>query len=188
MKIGLLGGTFNPIHIGHLILAQEAWHQLELDKVIFVPAYMPPHKQIDRAIAPGDRLNMVRLALEKAPYCSISTYELDQRKVSYTIDTVRHFKRSLEDEYFFIAGADAARDIASWKDHEALLDEIKFVIANRGDNKKDSSGEKRFIKIDIPRIDISSSSIRERILQERPIDFFVPRKVLLYIRDKGLYK
>lgn len=188
MKIALLGGTFNPIHIGHLILAQEAWHQLELDKVVFVPAYMPPHKQIDGAVAPGDRLNMVCLALEGVPYCAISTCEIDQRKVCYTIDTIRYFKKNSDEEYFFIAGADAAEDISSWKDHDALLDETKFVIATRGDVKKDRSREKRFINIDIPRIDISSSSIRERIRLEQPIDFFVPRKVLLYIRNKGLYK
>ncbi|MBD3426165.1 MAG: nicotinate-nucleotide adenylyltransferase [Candidatus Omnitrophica bacterium] len=189
MKIGLLGGTFNPIHTGHLILAQECWSQLVLDKVIFVPAFMPPHKQMEKDVSAADRLNMLRMALEEDDRFEISTYEVDKEGVSYSIDTVRYMKKKYPDgDIFFLTGADSAESLSMWKEIEALLEESTFVIASRpgwGDN---SPYEKKIKRIIIPSIEISSSDIRQRIGQRSPIDYLTPRQVVRYIRNKGLYR
>ncbi len=110
MKIGLFGGTFNPIHLGHLVLAQECWFSLSLDKLVFIPAFMPPHKNVDGDILVSDRLNMVRLALEGDKRFEISTYEIDRGETCYTVDTIKHFvgHYGANNEFFFIAGDDSA--------------------------------------------------------------------------------
>lgn len=189
MRTGLLGGTFDPVHIGHLLLAQEAWYQLELDKVIFVPAYRAPLKKREINVAASDRLNMLRMAVGDIPHFGISTYELDQREECYTVDTVRHFRRVLDGELFFLTGADVAGTLGEWKDAEQLLKEVNFVIATRPGFDKDVKEMAGKIKyISMPSMEISSSSIRDRIAESRPVDFIVPRKVLEYIRNKGLYR
>ncbi len=190
MKIGLLGGTFNPIHIGHLILAQECWYRLSLDKVIFIPAFMPPHKGVEDGLSAADRLNMVRLALEGDDRFEISTYEIDKEGTSYSIDTIRHFREKLGKggEIFFLAGGDSAEGLSAWKDIDDILRESTFVIATRpgwGDN---SPYEKEVKRVVMPMIEVSSSAIRERIKNGEPIDCLVPSKVVSYIRRKGLYR
>ena len=109
MRLGILGGTFNPIHVGHLILAQECWYRFSLEKVIFVPAFKPPHKEVEDDISPQHRLDMVRLFIEKDKRFEISTYEIDKEGVSYSIDTIDHFKDKYgpDAELFFLTGSDA---------------------------------------------------------------------------------
>ena len=190
MRIGILGGTFDPVHIGHLVLAQECWYQLDLDKVIFVPVFVPPHKDLQGEVSPADRLNMVRLALEGDDRFGISTYEIDKAGTSYSIETVKHVKKECagDDEVFFLAGSDAGENLEEWKDIDAILDLTTFVIASRPGWEGRSRYEGRVKRIIIPGMDISSSAVRERIRQQRPIDHIVPARVVGYIRDKGLYR
>ena len=190
MKIGIFGGTFDPVHTGHLVLAQEAWFVFALDKVIFVPAYIPPHKRISGEVSPADRLNMLRIALEKDERFEISTYEMDKAEVCYSVDTVRYFKSVYGDdsEYFFIAGSDSAEDLHTWKDPEELLDMVKFTAAGRKGHSSKSEYEDRICRMDMPLIEVSSSMLRTRLKQREPIDYLIPAEVVSYIRKKGLYR
>ncbi|MFH1665940.1 MAG: nicotinate-nucleotide adenylyltransferase [Candidatus Omnitrophota bacterium] len=189
MNIGLLGGTFDPVHTGHLILAQECWHQLMLDKVIFVPAHIPPHKEIQSGVSPADRLNMLRLALEGDNRFEISTYDIDKGGISYSIETIRHFreKYGMDAGIFFLTGADSAEGLSAWKNIDDILDLAVFVIATRPGWSQDSVYERRLKRLEIPVIDISSSDIRERIRGKSPVDYLLPQAVVRYIRNKGLY-
>jgi nicotinate-nucleotide adenylyltransferase len=190
MRIGLLGGTFNPIHVGHLILAQECWHRLGLDKVVFIPSYIPPHKELEGEVGAADRLNMTRLALEGDVRFEISTYELDKGGVSYTIDTIRHFRELYGDKtgLFFLTGADSAESLSMWNDPEEILKLSTFVIASRPGWGKQSPYSERVTWLEMPELEISSSMIRRRIAQRQPIDYYVPSPVVAYIRNKGLYR
>lgn len=190
MKIGLLGGTFNPIHMGHLILAEECWYKLGLDKVVFIPAFIPPHKDVEGGVSPADRLNMVRLALEGEKRFEISTYELDKGGTSYTVETLTHFRGVYGGtaHLFFITGADSAESLSMWKDPDEILSLATFVIATRPGWGKDSPYNDRVTRLEMPEIEISSSMIRQRIKLREPIDYLVPSRVLDYIRNKGLYR
>lgn len=189
MKIGLLGGTFNPVHIGHLVLAEECWHRFGLDKVVFIPAYIQPLKEAEGSVSASDRLNMVRLALEGDDRFTISTFEIDKGGTSYSIDTIKHFKEENEEaELFFITGADSAESLSMWKDIDKILSLTTFIIASRPGWGENSPYEDRVKRIVIPGIEISSSDIRERIKNRQPIDYLVPEKVVEYIRNKGLYR
>lgn len=190
MKIGLLGGTFNPIHIGHLVLAQESWFQLALNKVVFVPACLPPHKAVEPDVSgPIDRLNMVRLALGDEDRFEVSTYEIDKGGTSYSIDTINYFTEmySKDVELFFLAGADSVETLHKWKDIDGILSSTHFVVATRPGWDEKSPFEEKVQRISIPAIEVSSTIIRKRIQKGRPIDYLVPSSVAQYIRDKGLY-
>jgi len=190
MRIGLLGGTFDPIHTGHLVLAQECWHKLNLDKVIFIPAYIPPHKELESDVAVSDRLNMVRLALESDDRFEISSYEIDKKDTSYSIDTLRYFSEKCgdEDELFFLLGADLVEGLSAWKEPEELFELACFVVCTRPGWDESSQYKDRIQYIEIPSIDVSSSMIRARIKNREPIDYLVPEVVVKYIRNKGLYR
>lgn len=186
----MLGGTFNPIHIGHLVLAQECWYQLGLDKVVFVPAYVPPHKELEKEVSAADRLNMTRLALEDDDRFEICTYEMDSAGTSYSIETIKYFRQELGpgDGLFFLTGADSAEGLSMWKEIDEILSLTTFVIATRPGWGADSPYEGRVKRIVIPALEISSRDIRERVRQKRPIDYLVPRGVAAHIRKKGLYR
>ncbi len=190
MRIGLLGGTFNPIHLGHMVLAQECWHHLALDKVYFIPAYMPPHKQIEGDATVADRVNMVRLALEGDDRFEVSTYEVDSEVKSYSVNTIKYFKEKYNEgaELFFLSGADSAESLSMWKDPDEILKLSTFVVATRPGWGEESAYEGLIHRIVIPNIEVSSSNIRERIHNRQPIDYLVPDKVVSYIRKKGLYR
>lgn len=190
MKLGILGGTFNPVHIGHLALAQECWHALALEKVIFVPAYLPPHKDVENDVSPADRLNMLRLALEEDDRFEISTHELDAGGTSYSIDTIKSFRKKYgEDaELFFLTGADSAESLSEWKDVDEVLRLATFVIATRPGWKAESPYGERVRHIDIPDVEVSSTMIRDRVRRREPVDYYVPAPVVRYIRNKGLYR
>jgi nicotinate-nucleotide adenylyltransferase len=199
--IGLLGGTFNPIHCGHLKVASTARKALSLKKVIFIPSAHPPHKKEDNLPAPADRYKMAKLAIADNAFFLISNVELKRRGKSWTIDTVRFFKK-LYPEYqiYFIVGADVVPEIPTWKNYKKLLKICKFVVVNRPGyietgvrcqvssvRTKIADYTKDFIKIKIPGIDISSTEIRKRIRNGKTINHFVPERVGKYIREKGLY-
>ena len=190
MKIGLLGGTFNPIHMGHLVLAQECWHRLSLDKIIFIPAYISPLKEVEGDVSAADRLNMVRLALKGDDRFGISTHEIDAGETSYSIDTIKHFMQKYKEkaELFFLTGADSAESLSMWKDIDDILRLTTFVVATRPGWGEDSDYEERIKRVVIPGVEVSSSMIRDRIRGHEPIDYLVPAAVGRYIRDKGLYR
>ena len=188
MRIGILGGTFNPIHIGHLILAEEAHFKLKLDKLIFVPAFVPPHKSSLDVINAKDRLEMVRLAIEDNPDFGLSTFEIDSKKKSYSIDTLKEFRAiyGADAELCFITGSDSLKDLFSWKNINDIFKISKFIVANRpGYPIKDVP--KEVDTVVITPIEVSSEDIRKRLSEGRSIRYLVTEKVRKYIADRKLY-
>ncbi|VYU23678.1 nicotinate-nucleotide adenylyltransferase [Clostridium tertium] len=196
MKIGIIGGTFNPIHLAHLYIAYEAKHQLELDKIIFIPAGSPPHKKDKDILEASLRYDMVYEAIKNYEDFEISDYEIEKRGLSYTFETLEHFKNN-DNELYFITGADCLMDIEKWKYPDKIFKLCNFVVFNRaGYSKKNLRIQKEKIQqkfntnitfLDIIDLEISSSIIRDRIKEGKKIDFFVPKEVLDYIIANNLY-
>lgn len=188
MKIGILGGTFNPIHIGHLILAEEVREKVGLDKIIFVPTYLPPHKE-DFGIAKAkDRLTMVKLATEGNPYFFVSDKEIQRDGRSYTIDTIREFKKEYpQDELFFLIGSDLLKYLEDWKDLQEVARLVTFIAATRPGYPLEEIPS--YIKtVAIRAVDISGFQIRECIKQSRSFRYLVPEAVYKYITGHKLYE
>lgn len=132
MKTGILGGTFNPVHLGHILLALEAREKLKLDEVLFIPTGDPPHKTGQALASAKDRHEMVRLAISGYPFFKVSSMEIDRKNKSYTIDTVRELKTQRPgDSFYFIIGLDAFMEIGSWKEPETLLNLVHFIVVSR---------------------------------------------------------
>lgn len=198
-RYGMMGGTFNPIHLAHLYIAYEAKENLNLDKVIFMVAGNPPHKKESSVIDSNYRYDMVKMAIKDYSGFEISDYEIKKQGYSYTYETLKYLKGDEEDiEVFFIAGADSLMDIEKWKNPELVLSNCTFVAFNRGEyNKETLEGQKKklqdkynsnIILLDIINLDISSSMIRERIINGKRVDFFMPQKVMKYIEQNNLYR
>ena len=189
MRIGILGGTFNPIHIAHLILAEEALSKLRLDKVVFVPTFIPPHKNIEGNVKPKDRLRMTELAIEGNASFGVSTFELDSKKKSYSIDTLKEFRRvyGKDAQLFFITGSDLLKDLFSWKNVNEIFKMSKFIVANRPGYPVDDVPEEIDTVVITP-IEISSEDIRRRIRDARSIRYLIPEKVRAYIVKHKLYR
>lgn len=201
MRVGLFGGTFDPVHYGHLLLADVAREQCDLDEIWFVPAALPPHKQ-DSTLAAGEaRAEMIELAVAGNPGMLVSRYELDRGGVSYTVDTLRHFAEETPDaELFFLMGADMLHDLPNWREaHEVCRLAIPIVAERPGSGPLDhdclkpiASAERietfREYQIEIPQIDLSSTDIRQRVKEERSIRYRTPRAVQKYIEAHGLYR
>lgn len=184
-----MGGTFDPIHNGHLVCAEEARCQLELDEVIFVPAGNPWQKGGGVSSA-EDRYLMTVLATASHENFSVSRIEIDRKGPSYTLDTLRVFRSFYDDvELFFITGADAVAEILSWKDPEAVLNEAHFVAATRPgyDIKNMEPVLEKVSVMHIPALAISSSDIRARVASGRPVRYLMPREVAQFIATRGLY-
>ncbi len=189
MKTGILGGTFDPVHLGHLILAQEIREKLGLHRVVFVPAYRAPHKGKAELAAGRHRLNMLKLAVRADPFFGVSGVELRRRGISYTIDTVNAFKRMYPgDEVFFIAGSDLAPDLKTWKEYRRLLKAVKFVVARRPGYPAGGKTVPGVTPVRIRAVDISSAEIRARIKDGLPVRYFLPESVHSYIESNGLYR
>jgi nicotinate-nucleotide adenylyltransferase len=189
MRIGILGGTFNPVHIGHLILAEEAHFKLKLDKIIFVPAFLPPHKEAESVINAKHRLHMVNLAIEDNRVFEVSTVEIDAKKKSYSIDTLKEFRKAYGEDaqLYFITGSDSLKDLFSWKNVNDIFKISKFVVANRpGYPVKEVPKEVETVVI--TPIEVSSEDIRRRLKEGRSIRYLVPEKVRKYIAEHDLYK
>jgi nicotinate-nucleotide adenylyltransferase len=187
-KIGILGGTFNPIHFGHLAIAQEAQQQLGLDQVIFVPCYLPPHKDNQQLVAAKYRYVMTRLAIAGNPHFMISDFEIRKEGTSYSIDTLRYFHQVYPKgtKFFFIIGADSQQYLHTWRQIDELLKLVTFVVVTRP-GQKNLKSKIRVRHVVMPGLDVSSSMIRKRVGLKQPIRYFVPDKVVQYIEKNKLY-
>lgn len=187
-RIGILGGTFNPLHIGHLAIAEVAQEKMDLDRVIFVPTAQPPHKRILHLASAQHRLEMVRLSIQNNPKFEVSDYEVKKGGKSYTIDTVEYFREKFghEAKLFFILGGDAAAQLHTWRQIDDLIQKISFVVVNRPGND-DCAPEIPHHSISMPGLDIASSYIRKRIHQGKSIKYLVPEEVFRYIEKHEIY-
>jgi nicotinate-nucleotide adenylyltransferase len=194
MRTGLFGGTFDPIHMGHLFVAETVRNDFNLDRILFIPAAIPPNKVGLTFSPPEVRMRMAALAVEENPHFHVSDLEIRRGGISYTIDTIRWLKASeawQEDELFLLIGSDSLLDLRTWKDPEALLDEIRILVVKRPDfdvESVDSAFRDRFELVQTPLIAISSTEIRERVRLRKSIRYWVPEAVEAYIHRKGLYR
>ena len=195
-RIGIMGGTFDPIHYGHLVAAEEAFSSLGLDRVIFVPTGESPHKRHRRVTLPEDRATMTLLATIDNPHFSLSRVEIDRGGSSHTVDTLREMRHWFEPspvEFFFITGMDAVLQLDTWKEAEALPDLCQLVAVGRpGFDIADMSGlpknlQRNIAFLEIPLLAISSTEIRLRIATKKSIRYLVPSAVENYIYKKNLY-
>lgn len=192
MKIAILGGTFDPPHLGHLILADTVIRELNYDKVLFIPSKIPPHKNISGEVSNEDRLNMLKLSIEDDKRFSFDDYELKSEGISYTIKTLNYLYENydIDGKIALIIGADLIKDFHKWKEPEKISELANIVAVNReeSDNLDKENIEKYNIKVIIaPRIDISSTLIRERIKKNKAFRYFLNDKVYNYIISNKLY-
>ncbi|NQT90271.1 MAG: nicotinate-nucleotide adenylyltransferase [Candidatus Omnitrophica bacterium] len=189
MRIGILGGSFNPVHSGHLNLAEDARRILDLEKVVFVPAYEPPHKSPDLLIDCEDRFRMLELAVRKNPAFEVSRYEIEKKTKSYTIETIEYLKEfyTADAELFFLIGADSLKELDTWKDVDRLSRLCHFVVCDRPGFSKDTKYP--WVEaIEIRPVDISSTQIRKMVKAGEDIGEFVPQAVSDYISKNTLYR
>jgi len=199
LKLGIMGGTFDPIHIGHLIVAEMARQQFTLDYVVFIPAGIPPHKTSKDLTQSKDRFEMVRLAISNNPFFDVSKCEIDKDKVAYTVDTLSELKFTYpkSTEFYYIIGMDSLFELRGWKNPTKLFTLCNIVVYGRpGFEEERTSEETRLLRAhfnaDIefvkgPRIDISSTLIREMIMSNMSVKYIVPEAVEEYIRKNCLY-
>lgn len=194
MKVCLFGGTFDPPHNAHFIIAEAIRESLDLNKIVFIPAYRPPHKFEVSPVTPVDhRIAMLKLCIDDLPQFEYSDIEIQRGGVSYTIDTIREVKKSkgisTEDLHFLI-GSDSLADFKSWKQWEDILAESRVIVARRPRfEKTDISPDllDRVTFLNLPRMEISSTEIRERFYSGRMTRFYVPVQVSEYIQKYNLY-
>jgi nicotinate-nucleotide adenylyltransferase len=215
-RIGIMGGTFNPVHYGHLAAAEEVRQRLSLDPVLFVPAFIPPHKQEKQRPTAAERREMVQLAIADNPHFDLSDVELERGGTSYTIDTVKSLRSSRSGSLlFFITGLDSFLDIRTWHQWDQLLGLCSFVVLSRpgyrfsalakldflkqyeeellsldgraiGQSRIQTSGYDLYLQL-IPQFDISATNIRTRVREGRSIKYLLPEVVEHYIIKKELY-
>ena len=198
-KVGIMGGTFDPIHIGHLILGEAAYEQYNLDKVLFMPAGRPPFKEGRKGMASNEqRTEMVRRAIASNPHFELSMLEMNEDGMSYTYRTLETLKKEHPDtEYYFIMGADSLLYFDSWMNPQRIADAAVIVVATRNHMPQETLDEKirqlcgtygaSIRKLETPNLDISSSQIREWVSQGRGIQYYVPDPEIRYIGEQGLY-
>lgn len=200
-RLGIMGGTFDPIHLGHLVTAEAARSEFNLDKVVFVPSGMPPHKKISQISQKEQRYLMTVLATSANPYFEVSRTEIEREGHSYAIDTVNYFQSIMRKscEVFFITGADAILEIVTWKDVEELIEKCTFIAATRPGfnlnilrnkllNRLTEVHMKKIIPLEVPAMAISSTDIRERVRKGRSIRYLLPEAVENYIIKNDLYE
>ena len=199
LKIAVLGGTFDPVHLGHLAVAAEACNLLNLNQLIFMPAGRPYFKNLENISAAKHRLNMLKLAIAGQPHYQISLIEIEREGPSYAVDSMARIKSGLkpEDELYFIMGWDSLLSLPQWYEASRLIEICRIVAAPRpgyplpdvSQIEKDLPGlAHRCIVMERPLIDISSTAIRQKVAAGLPIDDAVPPAVAEYIRKEGLYK
>jgi nicotinate-nucleotide adenylyltransferase len=188
--VGVFGGTFDPIHIGHLITAQSVLEMRNLKKIIFVPAYISPFKQNTRTTEGKHRLEMIRISIKENNFFEVSDFELKNKDVSYTIDTLKFLKKKY-DNIELIIGYDNIFEFHKWKDPDKIIDFAKLVVLKRK-TKNEPKRKDKFYKqaefLETPIIEISSTDIRERVKNKLSIDFLVTPKVKDYIFKHNIFK
>jgi nicotinate-nucleotide adenylyltransferase len=192
MKIGILGGSFNPVHIGHLLVAEDIIEKLKLDKIIFIPAYDPPHKK--NLLNFERRWQMLKMAIAKNPLFELSGIEKQRSGKSFTIDTLRELKKQYpKDKLFFIMGTDQFAELSTWKEPDKLFQLAEIIVMRRPGfelkkyPKRVAAKEKSVTLLDVIQIDIASAEIRYRIKNNLSIRYMLPEPVLHYIIRNRLY-
>lgn len=197
-KVGILGGTFNPVHIGHLILAETAYETFGLDYVLLMPNGNPPHKEINTEDGGIHRMNMLRLAVEDNPHLQLSSFELDKKGVMYTYRTLELLKEQHPDtEYYFILGADSLFDLKKWQKPDSICKNATLLAAVRDELGKERVKQQialleqefqaEIYLMDTPNLSFSSHNIRERIKNGKTVTYYIPKAVEEYIHDNNLY-
>ena len=191
MRTGIMGGTFNPIHYGHLLIAEEVHRIKGLDRIMFIPAASPPHREGKGIISSDHRYRMVGLAISSNNHFIASDLEMKRPGLSYTVDTIEELSRSYPgDEFFFIMGSDAFAEIDTWKEAERLITLCRIIVVQRKDHSLKELKDEWKGKIDIVHclsLNISASEIRRRIRERSPIKYLLPEKVEEYIYQHKLY-
>lgn len=198
-KIGIMGGTFDPIHFGHLFIAQTALDKLKLNKIIFIPTGKPPHKDERLITDSHKRVDMLNLAVKNNSKFETSLIEVTRKKTTYTIDTINELKQYYKEEtdFYFITGTDAFIGLETWKKYTQLLDTVKFIVMTREVANSELLDEKielftkeyraNITKIEIPTLDISSTDIRRRVKEGSSIKYLLPENVEEYILKNRIY-
>ncbi len=197
-RVGIMGGTFDPIHMGHLILGESAWQQFGLEKVLFMPSGNPPHKKKRNGASNWQRTEMVRLAIEPNPHFELSLEEMHEEGYIYTKETLRRLRSQNPDtDYYFIMGADSLLSFDTWNGPQEICDQCILTVAVRDgmdtgtlDQKIDEISKKYHAdirKLESPNLDISSRNIRLWCAQDQSIRYYVPDAVMTYILDEGIY-
>jgi nicotinate-nucleotide adenylyltransferase len=197
-RLGLLGGTFNPPHVGHLVCAQEAWSQLGLDRVLLVPVHTPPHKKAVDDPGVEARVSLCELAVGDDPRLGVSRIDADVPGASWTVDTLgRLHERHPEHDLTFIVGGDMARSLPNWRDPETILELAELGVAGRDGVSRSEieaavaglrGAPQRLRFFEMPRIDVSSTEIRRRAATGRPIRYLVPDPVAAAVEQSGMYR
>lgn len=197
-KVGIMGGTFDPIHIGHLILGENTYLQFGLDKVIFMPSGNPPHKRDREGGSDEQRMDMVKLAIASNPHFEFSDIEMNEEGYTYTYRTLEKLvKENPDTEYYFIIGADSLFYFDSWKNPQRIADACTLVVATRNHTSDEMLDEKiefvrqrfnaKIVKLDTENIDCSSSQIRSWIREGHTVKYYVPDTVINYIHTYHVY-
>lgn len=201
-RVGILGGTFDPIHYGHLVIAEEVYAALDLAEMVFVPAGHPPHKPQSLVAAAHHRLTMLELAIAGNPHFSISLVDLERPGPSYTVDTLRLLRRQWGEQtaLYFVIGWDSLEDFLTWRDPAGVLEQLSYLVAVRRPGYNEESGYRaslearlpgitqRLFVVPAPQLEISSTDLRERIAEGRPIKYQLPESVEHYIEQYCLYQ
>jgi len=196
LRVGILGGTFNPPHVGHLVCAQEAMVQLDLEKVLFVPAARPPHRDIEADPGVDARVELCEAAISGDDRFELSRAEVEREGVSYTVDTLREFRKETpDDELFLLLGGDQAASLMSWHEPEQVLELATVAAVERVGFSRNAisiklgrlPGGRGILYLDMPVMQVSSSLVRRRVAEGKPIRYLVPDPVVDYIYEHGLY-
>ena len=188
-KVGIFGGTFDPIHLGHLITAQSVKELRNLEKIIFIPAFISPHKSDAKTSSPEDRLNMIKLAVDGIPFFDYSDIEVKKGGVSYSIDTLRELKKHYS-ELELLIGYDNIFSFHTWKEPDEILNLAKIIVLKRKSSHPPQFEDKYYhqaVFVQTRGIEISATDIRERVRNGLPINFLVPPAVIKYIYEHKLY-
>lgn len=186
-RIGLMGGTFDPPHVGHLLIAEQAREQLDLDEVWFMPAAIPPHK--NGVSAADDRIEMTRRAIEGNDSFRLELIEFERDEPSYSVETLKRLKeREPGHEFVFLLGADSLDSLERWYDYDTLVTLVTFGAVTRPGSRYRIPKRAKVEMIDMPELEISSTDLRERVKRGRSVRYLVPRSVELWIKEQRLYE
>lgn len=188
MKIGILGGTFDPPHFGHLLIAEQARETCGLDEVWFMPTKIPPHKAGSNLCLDEDRIEMVRQAISSNPFFQLSLIEFERSGPSYTIETIKELKKRYEDhQFYFIIGGDMVNYLPKWKDIDELLLLITFIGIRRPGHLLKPFFSDKVVLVEAPQLEISSSEIRERLSNNQSVRYLLPETVIDFIKERDIY-